>query len=997
MPMEAPLKELPDEAKSWSSRAREPGAPTASTPTSWWSSCFCGAGASGDWDPPSNLHRNLAEALLCRFEAVVVFPPPRAEERLRRWAEGFSLRGHVKTDHEPIAREHGRTGGAILKVSLAAIARVCRPDEGETGESPISEVDGKEAIRSEPGNNVSQLSSSTDPSLGPAPSTPPARRTMKARSTAKPERNRQHASSHHPGDGNAPQAMVLPDHRLETEQQQGLLSLMSGSPRLQRRCSCGSPSAGGGSCAACESKAQGARSLLLQKKLTVGAADDPLEREADRVADQVMAAPTPSAVSGGSVRIQRFTGQGGGQVDIAPASVERVLTCSGKPLEPALRQDMEERFGHDFSRVRVHLGVSAEQSAQDLNAKAYAVGHNIVFGPGRYAPEMYEGRRLIAHELAHTLQQGSARRGAAEPTVLSRQPAPARPAAISKITPEVEQKLLRTLYESRVNAPPSGNTPREANRTFAAAAIIKPDGTASYEVAYFDEGSAEHAEPQLLRKIEGKVSPGDSVAAAIDQVPCGPNRANCSAVLKAFRDDSRIGSFRVYTVRAFRRDVAPGTSSADAQAHQVVSPKTAINLEKRDLPERFLFEETEFRRVRLPLYRGPSGSPSTEGAAGPVVKPPATAGGMRLANTEDVEADPRRSGGSARLPALGIAAAHLGLDLVRSWLAAQQEEEQLDQALQRVEGKVRGQLADRSAELADLQLANPDKRLYARITLTTERSKWLHVGYPGALGPSAMPGVPDVKLDSLVISTSSLEETKSHRYEIYAYGTGSFETLSYSIKLPLYGKAELRAYLLNKIAGTIAGAGTNDSGDLSLDDEGTRLLNQLKGLDQSIALDAARKRANEERARQEEAKRKEAKLAAAEAASKAPQPQPLTTPFLAPPGPATTNGQWNPSADPFNLSGRLERSDFQRSKDAADAVEAYQARFVRRANYIKAGKLSPEEVKKYRIDVEEWVKNLHAAYDLWRTKGSEEWDGVKRIKYVNWWVEQPEGRAALLR
>ena len=127
----------------------------------------------GDWDPPSNLHRNLGEALLCRLEAVVLSPPPRAEERLRRWAEGFSRRGHMKTDHEPIAREHGLTGGAILKVSLAAIARMCRPDEGETRESPISEVDGKEAIRSEPGNNVSQLSSSTDPSLRPAPSPPP--------------------------------------------------------------------------------------------------------------------------------------------------------------------------------------------------------------------------------------------------------------------------------------------------------------------------------------------------------------------------------------------------------------------------------------------------------------------------------------------------------------------------------------------------------------------------------------------------------------------------------------------------------------------------------------------------------------------------------------------------------------------------------------------------------------------------------------------------------
>jgi hypothetical protein len=66
---------------------------------------------------------------------------------------------------------------------------------------------------------------------------------------------------------------------------------------------------------------------------------------------------------------------------------------------------MEQRFGHDFSRVRVHWGAAAEQSAQDVNANAYTVGHNIVFGTGRFAPGTHEGRRLIAHELAHVVQQ----------------------------------------------------------------------------------------------------------------------------------------------------------------------------------------------------------------------------------------------------------------------------------------------------------------------------------------------------------------------------------------------------------------------------------------------------------------------------------------------------------------------------------------------------------------------------------------------------------------
>ena len=106
----------------------------------------------------SNLHRNLDEAFLRRFEAVVYFPPPRAEERLRLWREGFSPRAQVSADLERIALEHDLTGGAIInvirKVSLAAIARVGLANgEGGSRESLISHGDIEEAIRSERGKN----------------------------------------------------------------------------------------------------------------------------------------------------------------------------------------------------------------------------------------------------------------------------------------------------------------------------------------------------------------------------------------------------------------------------------------------------------------------------------------------------------------------------------------------------------------------------------------------------------------------------------------------------------------------------------------------------------------------------------------------------------------------------------------------------------------------------------------------------------------------------
>lgn len=148
----------------------------------------------------------------------------------------------------------------------------------------------------------------------------------------------------------------------------------------------------------------------LQKKLSIGESDDPLEREADRVAEQVLASPANAQVNSSPLRIQRLAGQAAvGQSDAVPASVDRVLAGSGRPLDVGLRKDMESRFGYDFSQVRVHVGGDAEQSAREVNAQAYTVGRNIVFGAGRFAPGTpgtQDGRRLVAHELAHVVQQG---------------------------------------------------------------------------------------------------------------------------------------------------------------------------------------------------------------------------------------------------------------------------------------------------------------------------------------------------------------------------------------------------------------------------------------------------------------------------------------------------------------------------------------------------------------------------------------------------------------
>jgi Domain of unknown function (DUF4157) len=107
-------------------------------------------------------------------------------------------------------------------------------------------------------------------------------------------------------------------------------------------------------------------------------------------------------------RLMRTGDRDEGKATVSPITRE-VLRSPGRPLDPGVRDLMESRFGHDFSRVRVHSDTDAASSAQAINALAYTAGSHIVFGAGRFAPETQAGRRLLAHELAHVIQQLSGR------------------------------------------------------------------------------------------------------------------------------------------------------------------------------------------------------------------------------------------------------------------------------------------------------------------------------------------------------------------------------------------------------------------------------------------------------------------------------------------------------------------------------------------------------------------------------------------------------------
>jgi peptidoglycan hydrolase-like protein with peptidoglycan-binding domain len=134
----------------------------------------------------------------------------------------------------------------------------------------------------------------------------------------------------------------------------------AGTLLLQRKCACGGAGGPAGECAECRKKKAGVQ--------------------------------------------RRALGRGGGAT--ASPIIHDVLASPGRPLDAGTRRFMEPRFGHDFSRVRVHTDARAAKSARAVSALAYTVGQHVVFGAGQYTPDTSPGRTLIAHELVHAVQQG---------------------------------------------------------------------------------------------------------------------------------------------------------------------------------------------------------------------------------------------------------------------------------------------------------------------------------------------------------------------------------------------------------------------------------------------------------------------------------------------------------------------------------------------------------------------------------------------------------------
>jgi hypothetical protein len=271
----------------------------------------------------------------------------------------------------------------------------------------------------------------------------------------------------------------------------------------------------------------------FQAKLAVNQPGDQYEQEADRVADQVMRMTSPvqrnSSACQAEDQVQRKcaeceeeekkTGlqrkEAGAGPEFAPPSLHAVLSSPGHPLDPATRAFMEPRFGYDFGQVRVHDDQRASDSARDVHAQAYTVGSHIVFGRQQYAPETAEGRRLLAHELTHTVQQARIRPPS---STLSGAVFEEEQPADSIATSTRSWPSLATVFNhlpppGRREQPQAGNLSAADEASANGVVVAEPLATLPKSVQRKDEKAAGGAECESL-KIFTELDPGAFVSNA---------------------------------------------------------------------------------------------------------------------------------------------------------------------------------------------------------------------------------------------------------------------------------------------------------------------------------------------------------------------------------------------------------------------------------------------------------------------------------------------------
>jgi HEAT repeat protein len=145
----------------------------------------------------------------------------------------------------------------------------------------------------------------------------------------------------------------------------------------------------------------------IQAKLNINVPGDACEQEADNLAEQALQKPDHQ-----SLPLVRNQSQSKPQSNdaVSPEISEKIMAAKGggNPMDARTRTFMENRFGSDFSKVKIHTDDNAVQLSRKIDAQAFTVGNDLFFDAGKYSPQSHSGKRLLSHELAHTMQQNAA-------------------------------------------------------------------------------------------------------------------------------------------------------------------------------------------------------------------------------------------------------------------------------------------------------------------------------------------------------------------------------------------------------------------------------------------------------------------------------------------------------------------------------------------------------------------------------------------------------------
>lgn len=263
---------------------------------------------------------------------------------------------------------------------------------------------------------------------------------------------------------------------------------------------------------------------------------------------------------------------GDGSVNGVPPIVHEVLRSPGQPLDTSTRMYMQSRFDQDFNSVRVHTDARANASARAVSAAAYTVGRNVVFGVGQYAPQTLEGRHLLAHELAHTIQQQSSVASA-----VSRRLSMTQPAHVTEVEADKASETVA-----------AGHSFRVATRTTDVLARAKLDVT---EIrAHIDRGKTVH--PDLFSWLHvmgdrsGEVGFGAQALAISNSnktpAPDNPVKENLSLPIQAFFFPSFIRHHdrTALVIGGFHGEEQPGFQIAEALVAELQQPSSRA---QRDL------------------------------------------------------------------------------------------------------------------------------------------------------------------------------------------------------------------------------------------------------------------------------------------------------------------------------------------------------------------------------------------------------------------------------